>query len=53
LIKKDVIQFSIDYGESFTIGLAITSCVVSIAIWHTWTADFWDDFEQRIIDSAM
>jgi len=27
-----------------------TSCVVSIttvATWHTWTADFWGDFEQR------
>jgi len=29
-----------------------TNCVISIttvATWHTWTADFWADFEQRII----
>jgi len=33
-----------------------TSCVVSIstvATRHTWTADFWADFEQRIIDRAV
>jgi len=33
-----------------------TSCVVSIttaATWHIWTADFWADFEQRIIDRAI
>jgi len=32
-----------------------TGYVVSIATavsWHTWTADFWADFEQRIIDRA-
>jgi len=32
-----------------------TSCVVSIttaANWHIWTADFWAEFEQRIINSA-
>jgi len=32
-----------------------TSCVVSIttaATWHIWTADFWADFEQRIVDRA-
>jgi len=33
-----------------------TSCVVSIttvATWHTWTADFWADFEQCIIGRAI
>jgi len=33
-----------------------TSCVVSIttlATWHTWTTDFWADFEQRIISRAI
>ena len=33
-----------------------TSCVVSIttaATWHIWTADFWADFEQRIIDRTI
>ena len=33
-----------------------TSCVVfitTVANWHIWTADFWADFEQRIIARAI
>ena len=27
--------------------------MTTVATWHTWTADFWADFEQRIIDRAI
>ena len=44
-------HFSVDYDKKYLNWLR-TSCVVSIttiAMWHTWTPDFWADFEQRII----
>ena len=47
-----VIQFSIDCGKKFLNWLR-TSCVVcitTVATWHSWTADFWADFEKPIID---
>ena len=43
------IFWHIDFGRKFLNWLR-TSCVVSItttATWHTWTTDFWADFEQR------
>ena len=51
------IQFSNDYDEKFLNWLR-TSCMVSIttvlvATWHTWTVDFWADFEQHIINRAI
>jgi len=55
LAQKDIIQFFIDYTENFLNWLR-TSCVVSIitvVTWHTRTADFWDDFEQRINSMAI
>jgi len=52
LAERHLIQFSIDYSKKFLNWLR-TSCVVSIATWHIWTADFWADFEQRIIDRAI
>jgi len=29
----------------------VVSITTAAATWHTWTADFWADFEQRIIGS--
>jgi len=52
LAERDVIQFSIKYGNKFLSWLR-TSCVVSIttvATWHIRTANFWADFNQRTID---
>jgi len=49
------IFWHIDFGRKFLNWLR-TSCVVSItttATWHTWTADFWADFEQRITGKAI
>jgi len=46
--QRVFIQFSIDY-DIFFLNWLRTSCVVSITTvvtWHTWTADFWADFEQ-------
>ena len=50
LAQRYLILFSINYDIFFN--WLRTSCVVSIttaATWHIWTADFWADFEQRII----
>jgi len=55
LAQRYLIQLSIDYDKKF-LNWYRTSCVVAIttvATWHTWTADFWVDFEQRIIDRAI
>jgi len=49
LAERVLTQLSTDYGKIFKNGLR-TSYVVSItAVGYTWTADFWADFEQRII----
>jgi len=55
LAQTDRIQFSIGYDKKYLNWLR-TSCVVSIttvATRHTWTADFWTDFEQRIIGRTI
>jgi len=44
------------YDKKFFLNWLGTSWVVSIttvATWHTWTANFWADFEQRIIDRSI
>jgi len=54
LARRYLIQFSIDYDKKKFLNWLRTSCVVSITTVptrHTWTADFWADFE-RIIDRA-
>jgi len=54
LLAQRDIQFSSDYNEKF-LNCLRTSCVVSITVatLHTSTADFWAEFEQRIIGSAI
>ena len=53
--ERYLIQFSIHCARKFLNWLR-TSCMVSIttaATWHNWTADFWADFEQRVIVRAI
>jgi len=46
---------SIDYNKKFLNWLR-TICVVSITTvetWHTWTVDFWTDFQQSISSAGQ
>ena len=53
---RDRLHSILDWYNKKFISCLRTSCVVSIttvATWHTWTANFWADFEHRVIDIAI